>query len=183
MNDLREAIETEITGLRRQRGAARLDGRKFDDSAISEAKTNLEALQDAETEKVRREREAAAKAWQAKRKELIEQRAHQVELYLEDVAQMEAGARQFLAGRDAAIGRADNIIKLTVALGTAVPLALARSSLTSRLSGYFAALLSSSKEYRRQFGGISWSGGSLYSAVTSWAASENKHMKGISNAD
>jgi phytoene dehydrogenase-like protein len=179
MNSIREAVETEITGLRRQRGAARLDGRKFDDSAISEAETKLEALQDAETERVRREREAAAKAWQAKRKELLEQRAHQVELYLEDVAAMEAGARQFLAGRDAALGRADNIIKLTVALDTSVPLALSRSSITSRLSGYFAALMSSSKEYKRQFGGISWTGGSLYSAVTSWVASENKHIKTI----
>jgi hypothetical protein len=179
MNDIREALETEITGLRRQRGAARLDGRKFDDVAIPEAKTKLEALQDAETEKIRREREAAAKAWQVKRKELLDQRAHQVESYLDDVAAMESAARKYLEARNAAVARAETIAKLSHEIDAAVPLTLSRSSVVSRLSGLFAALLSSGREYQRSFGSLQWSGGSLYSSAASWTAVENKNLKAI----
>jgi hypothetical protein len=175
----REQLETKLDGLRRQRGVAKLDGRPFDGGEIDAVSTELDALRDAETEKVRREREAAAKAWQAKRKELIEQRAHQVELYLEDVAAMESAARKYLEARNAAVARAETIAKLSHQIDAAVPLTLSRSSVVSRLSGLFAALLSSGREYQRSFGSLQWSGGSLYSSTVSWVASENKHVKSI----
>jgi hypothetical protein len=175
--DIREALETEITGLRRQRGAARLDGRPFDDGTIAAKQAERDALVDAEAERVRREREAAAKAWQAKRTELIEQRSHQVELYLEDVAAMESAARKYLEARNAAVARAETIAKLSHGIDAAVPLTLARSSVVSRLSGLFAALMGSGREYKRSFGSIQWGGGSLYSAKDSWVAIENRNMK------
>jgi len=52
-----DAVEAAIAKLRRERGAAVLDGKKFDSSKIAAAEADLAAFDDAAAERVRRERE------------------------------------------------------------------------------------------------------------------------------
>jgi len=55
----REDIATRIGGLRRDRGAATLAGKKFDHAVLTAAESELEALDDADGERVRLERATA----------------------------------------------------------------------------------------------------------------------------
>jgi len=56
----RHDAESRLTELRRESGAARLDGKKFNHAAIAEAENELEDTIGAEAEQVRRAREAEA---------------------------------------------------------------------------------------------------------------------------
>ena len=56
----RHAAENRLTELRRESGAARLDGKAFDHVAIAEAEHELEDVTGAEAEQVRRARQAEA---------------------------------------------------------------------------------------------------------------------------
>ena len=80
MSDLaqrREALRTQITELERQQGCAVLDGKPFDAKPLVAAHEELKALDAADTELVRREREAdavaRAEAYEADRLLLVEQ--------------------------------------------------------------------------------------------------------------
>ena len=61
----RQEIEHELEHLYGARGAAMLDGKKFDDAKITKAEAQLRAIDDAENERVRREREKTARIVQA----------------------------------------------------------------------------------------------------------------------
>ncbi|WP_442577908.1 hypothetical protein ACSBOB_20390 [Mesorhizobium sp. ASY16-5R] len=56
------AATQRLADLRREQGAALLDGQPFDHGGLTEAENEIAALNVAETESVRREREVAAKA-------------------------------------------------------------------------------------------------------------------------
>ena len=62
----REAIESKVAGLRQSRGAALLDGKKFDPAAIQAAEAQLAALDDADSEQTRRQRMEANRQHEAK---------------------------------------------------------------------------------------------------------------------
>ena len=57
----RDAVEAAIAKLRRERGSAVLDGKKFDNSKIAQAEAELAAFSDAQAARIARQREQEAK--------------------------------------------------------------------------------------------------------------------------
>ena len=57
----RDAVEAAIAKLRRERGSAVLDGKKFDSGKIAAAEADLAAFEDAEAARIARQREQEAK--------------------------------------------------------------------------------------------------------------------------
>ena len=53
----RDAVEAAIAKLRRERGSAVLDGKKFDSGKITAAEADLAAFEDAEAARIARQRE------------------------------------------------------------------------------------------------------------------------------
>jgi hypothetical protein len=169
----REAIETRLSDLRRQRGAAALDGRKFDAGAIAAAEAELEALDDAAAERVRRARLDAdrVRAEQATklRTELVAAR----EDYLNGYSDAEESIRNFVEAvqriEDAAIRIRKSSHGLT---GDSVPLPFSPSSVESRLGTRAGSVCGTISGHRSRLGGLEWRGTSLYRPDQNWREAE-----------
>lgn len=167
----RTIIEDRIETLKRERGAAKLDGRKFDDSAIGTLETELKALDDADGERARRDRAAAQAEVEEQRAKLRGRVAELEAERLAAVGDAERAARE-LAG---AIGRVieismDEASTLHAATG-AVPMPLHRTDVENRLSGRLAAVMQTVKGNRCRVGHIDWIAGH-YKAETDWKEAE-----------
>lgn len=142
--------------LRDKAGASILEGRKFDHSAIDALEHELEALEAAEGEVTRREREAADKALQARRK------AKREELERLHVERLEALETADTLARELA-GALKDIRNLTTAvyagvraLGYPAPHTLSGPFFEQRLSWHLADALSPAGSQTRRFGHIEW---------------------------
>lgn len=152
----REIALDRLASLRRQRGAAILDGKTFDDAEIIAAEQEIDALARAEIEAVRRERdeEAARLATIAATltDELVEKEAQR----LSAISQAEKGARALVAGLADVLKIADEMRGLAGRLGKPVPAKLDGPALASRLSQRLVAILSTLPSHRYRFGAVEW---------------------------
>lgn len=93
----RQEIEADLDALRQARGVAMLDGKEFDVRPLNDLQGQLDALNEAEGEQARREREKIAIA-EAKRIEGLKQTLREVnEQRLEAVDRAEKAARELAA--------------------------------------------------------------------------------------
>ena len=140
-----DAVEAAIAKLRRERGSAVLDGKKFDSSKITAAEADLAAFDDAEVERVRREREREEqdeKASLAHKKKRIGKLEGDRQKAWADV---EAASRALLEaiGRVKAATESERVLWADIT--AAVPMALGPFESAHRLRGRIGEFLHAAK--------------------------------------
>jgi hypothetical protein len=164
----RAALNAEAEQLRRKRGAALLDGRKFDEAPLRAVTDALDALDDVESESIRR-RAAAAAATDAERKQHARALIADADSTRRTALGLaERAARAMVAEMATVIAAAQEIARLAAEMGATPPLGLARPEVETRLSRALAALLAPPPTW--QFGVLEW--GSLPDAPGDWVAAD-----------
>lgn len=150
----RDEATAQLETLRRERGAALLDGQTFDDAAIREAERQLDALSDIEAVQVGRERKAAAQALQAHvaglRAKLVKTERHR----LNAVERAEEAARALASALKHAKEHSDEIEKLVKALGGTVPPNMTSAEAEKRLSNRIGDAMMPLTGIRRRYGNL-----------------------------
>ncbi|APH74092.1 hypothetical protein [Aquibium oceanicum] len=142
--------------LRDKAGTAILEGRKFDHSAIDALEHEIEALEAAEGEVTRREREASDKAIQARRKAKREELANLHSERLEALETADTLARE-LAGALKDVRNLTTSVHAGVrALGYPAPHTITGPYFEQRLSWLLADALSPVGMATNRFGHIEW---------------------------
>jgi hypothetical protein len=180
----REELETKLSDLRRQRGAAALDGKKFDAAAIAATEAELEALEDAEGERMRRERLDADRVRAEQATRLRTELAAAGEDYLNATTGAESAIRSFIEAVKRIDEAGERIRRAAKGLsGDGVPLPFGPSSIESRLGSRAGAVCSTMAAHRSRLGGLSWTGTTLYSPTQNWREAEQalveKHINPI----
>ena len=174
----REAIETRLASLRRDRGAATLAGKTFDNAVISSAEGELDALHDAEAEAARREREAAEAARLKQLGELHTQLAALERDRLQDIKEAEAATRQLAAALSRVLRTNQEMARVTNHItGRRTPTPLSGPDFVSRLAGRIGAIMTTIPNCRARFGSIEWRGHSLYRPDQNWKDVEEGLLK------
>ncbi len=181
----REEIETYLASLRRDRGAATIEGKAFDSAVIASAEIELAALHDAEGEAVRREREAAETARLKQLSALHTQLAVLERDRLQDLVEAEAATRQLAAALSRVLRTNGEMGKVVHGItGGRVPIPLSGPDFVSRLAGRIGAIMTTIPGCRASFGSIEWLGHSLYRSDQNWRDIEEAllkpHLKQIS---
>jgi hypothetical protein len=165
--------EARLEELRRQQGAALLDGTAFDRESIASLEDEIEALTDAESEAVRRERSEAEARRQEQRRRLQRQLRDAENSYLAAVGEAEQGVRAFvdavLKAQKASLAMQAIAHSLT---GARTASALASLSFASRLSMRAGSVLSQIKPPSSRFGELQWRVG-MFSAEDRWSEKES----------
>jgi len=164
-----------LDSLRRQRGAAVLDGKTFDDRAIIAAEQEIDALAQAEVESVRRERDEEADRLTGIAAMLLDDLADKECERLTAICRAEKGARELVAGLADTLKAAGEMRELARRLGKPVPAKLDGPALASRLSQRLVAILSTLPGHRYRFGAVEWR--SCWRKVEDdWAAHERAEL-------
>lgn len=142
--------------LRRERGAAVLDGIEFDASAITAAESEIDALDAAEAEETRRIRESAAMARREQRAAQREKLAVVADQRLDAIRQAEAACKVLADALGAVVARSSDAAALIRSLGFIVPSTLSEADVTLRASIRIAAAMRALTGYRRKFGAITF---------------------------
>lgn len=95
--DRRATAQADLAELERAQGAAVLDGQAFDAARLAECRAELDGLDAAEAEAVRRDRGGAAAAEAQKRAEARKALAVTLDSYMEAVGRSEASAKAMVA--------------------------------------------------------------------------------------
>lgn len=183
--EARQNIESAIAKQRRQRGAAVLDGKRFDSSAIAALETDIAALDDAQTVQVQRERTASEIAG-AKR--LADITAKISKLWQDRQAQIgraERALRDFFGAVKEA-NRIDDLLRpALVELGGNIP-ALAHTETAMRFGGRLSAIgLAETKQHR--LGHVAFASASLFDPTRSWIDEDQqligKHIERLTKGE
>ena len=177
MQDLqqrRTEAQDRLEQLRTARGAALLDEGKFDGNAIVDAEQELQALNDAEGEEVRRQRDEDEK----KRKALLVQHRRDLAAMEGDrlaaLREAEAGARQVVAGIARALAVNARMATTCHAIsGDSAPLPLNAAGFVTRLAGRLSAVMASVAGHGHRLGFLEWRP-AMYHERDDWAACEQK---------
>ena len=178
----RDTAETKLTELRSQRGAATLDGKKFDPPELNDLESELASLDAAEGEQARRER-AAAQAERLKRlTELRKQLSALEATRLGAVQDANMAARDLARAIERVLTTNAEMAKVATEItGGKAPSILGAHGLVQRLAGRLAAVMQSIPGHPARFGSIEWSGASLFRPQDDWRALEQKvfepHLK------
>lgn len=164
-----------LDSLRRQRGAAVLDGKTFDDRPIIAAEQAIDALAQAEIESIRRGRDEEADRLAEIAATLSEELADKECDRLTAVCRAERGARELVAGLGDALKAAGEVRGLARRLGKPVPAKLDGPALASRLSQRLVAILSTLPGHRYRFGAVEWRS-CWRNAEDDWAAHERAEL-------
>lgn len=170
-----------LSHLRQQRGAALLDGLPIDDIQIAQIEAEIDALEAAETEAVRRSRQAEAARLEALKSILIAEAKDKEAARLSLIAEAEKHARGFaLVMKD--------IMSITAAergcfarMGSTVPTALADEPMQRRLGERLSAALSQFSQYPSRLGtSVSWqSVPSWIDPSAPWAEAERQELSSV----
>ena len=170
-----ENLLLELKGLR---GTAMLDGQPFDSSEIQSLEAELNAVSEAEAEKIRRERAAVWDKRMKRRAELRKELAALEATRLAEIQEMNSAARTLAETIGKNISTVAGMAEVAHALsGTSVPTPLNPHANASRLSGRLAAIMGAISGSRRRFGNIEWLGASLYSPADNWRLLEEELME------
>ena len=165
-------LEEKLDQLRRQRGAAVLDGKKVDNNSVAAVEAEIAALNDAAAEETRRSRAQAEATHQSDLSVKRTQLAALIQADLDDTKEAEAGARQLAAAYSRKLERNTVMVKLAheITRGPA-PLALFAPEVVIRLACQLAAVMSSIPKHRYRFGAITWNRG-VRTPEESWVETE-----------
>jgi hypothetical protein len=171
--ETRDDIESRIAELRRDRGAATLAGKRFDTTVIGELEDRLQALDDAEAERTRIERERAAKDRAAARARKLENITKLEEDRLLAWADLEAACRAQLQAIGRVLSATESQRVLWSDLTAAVPMVLGPFETKSRIRGRTGELLSVARAGFEVAGA-----GGIYvsAAIEDWRELERKSM-------
>lgn len=161
--------------LRRQRGAAVLDGETLDNNEITKAEHEIDALAQAEIEALRRERDDEATRLSDIARSLSGDLVEKEDARLAAIARAEQGAREMVAGLTKALEAAGEIRDLAQRLGKPSPATLGEQALVRRLSQHLVAVLSTLPGHRYRFGAVTWRS-CWREAKDDWAACERAEL-------
>lgn len=168
----RQAIEDRIEALKRERGAAKLDGRKFDGSAIETLETELAALNDADGERARRDRAAAQAEVEEERAKLRSQLATIEQDRLAAIADAEKAARALSESIGRVIEFSGEMAATLHRLTGTVPMELHVPAIENRLASRLSAVMRTTKgRSRYRIGHLDWLA-SHFSPETDWREAE-----------
>jgi hypothetical protein len=169
----REAATAKVDAAKRAAASAILDGGKVDGGAVLTAQAELAAVDLAESEQARRDREAAAVAYGARQAECRAELASALEARLRAVHGAETATRA-LAAALADEREASRAATVAMAgLGEVIPISLTKSERERRLSEKLIAVLQTVLEHPRRFGSISIGPHREVPAGESWTKAES----------
>jgi uncharacterized protein YfiM (DUF2279 family) len=174
----REAVETKIAEARRQRGAALLDGAKFDGKMIADLEAHLAALDDAAGVAVSREREAAEQARLAAAAAELKIALAAEKERLDGYAEIEAATRALREGLQkifkANVTEADAICAMT----GKKPGALYLNATLSEIAGRFCSIIATLPQCRAGLGPLKHvRERNGFPPGSDWRAAQAKKMK------
>ena len=143
----RQELETQLAELRRDRGVAALDGKRRDriDSEIAATVAARDAEEDAEAERIRRQREREAKDAAASRAHKIKRIGALEGDRLKGWSDVEAAARALLEAIGRVKASAESERVLWTDIGEAVPVVLGPFESNRRLRGRIGEFLVAAK--------------------------------------
>jgi hypothetical protein len=174
----RSEIETEIEGLKRERGEGKLDGRPVDgeSAAILRLQIELDSLTEAEGVQADRQRDAAEAARLARVAELRSELAGLWERRLEVISMKEMCCRNAadLGNEELAINK--QMLKLAHLIsGGPAPTPMAPSETEMRASCRMAGVFSQLKgQSYQKFGQFAWLSIGLYRPTDEWVEKEKR---------
>jgi hypothetical protein len=155
LDDRKAETLSRLDELRQARGAAYLEGRKFDHADIEAAERELEAITAAEGEVARREREAHGKAVEARKREMWATVARTEERRLKALDDAQKAAKSMASAVAQALACGVEITDLIHQFDPSLKLSL-RDDFKDRLSRHLGSELRSAIDMNRAFGSITF---------------------------
>lgn len=168
----RTALEARVASLRQERAASLLAGQQTDATALQMAQVELEAVDDAGGELVRRDRAEALAGEQAERRIKSARATALLKEWVAGIDDQEAAARAFVAALRQTDAARTELLALLFQLHGNVPLLLDASEQDTRRSHGLCAVLRY-KPYIGRFGSIDLSPG-MMTPETPWAVAERQ---------
>lgn len=170
--DRRAAAQAAIATLEREQGAAALDGKRFDPTPLNLARLELDALDAAEAEAVRRARatEVAERAQEST--EARKRLAGLLDRYVEAVGDAEASAKALADNLKEVEALAGQMRGEVRQLRHVIPISLDANEGRNKLSAMLATVLRAVSGGSR-FGGIKWNS---MIPITDWKAHARKYV-------
>ena len=153
---VRPALLGRIETLRRERGAALLDSKKFDHAALAAAERDLEALSDVENEAARRASEALAKAAAERRAQVAAVVASHDQARMAALAAAEQAARELVKSLLSYREECDAIVSAMRPLGPSVPGSLLPQQVARRMGAFIAGSLFPIRSDTYSVGDLEW---------------------------
>jgi hypothetical protein len=184
----RYEAETKLGKLRSARGAATLDGKKFDPAELEALESEIASLDAAEGEQARRERAATETKRQKRSSELRKELAALEATRLGEIQDANMAARTLAE----TIGKNFDTVRQMSEVAHAIsnqsaPIPLQAPAVALRLSARLSAVMGGITGYRHRLGHIGWEGSSLYRAADDWRALEaalmERHLKPLIEKD
>jgi len=183
----RVELEGQLENLRRDRGAATLAGKKFNHSAITAIETDLAALEDAEAERVRRDR-GTAEAERQKRLSVLQlELAAEMEAYLANIKSAENHLRGYAADTDKALLRISEMGRLSFLIsGKDTPIPIDPFEAERRFGCRHSAVMGTIHGREHRLGSLEWAPGH-YKHDDNWYEREkdllDRHVKPLTEKE
>jgi hypothetical protein len=168
----RDELLTKMGNLRAQRGAAVLDGRPFDVTALSTVSAALEAQDDAEAETLRRERAAAAQAAAERHGRLVADVASVDTARMASLAAAQEAAHAMVTHLGHYRHASAQLVALARGAGAPVPMSITWLMLARRLGSMIGAALKVIASGPNALGNLEWHSDGL--DHSDWLATERR---------
>ena len=188
LEERRTEAEIKLNELRSQRGAATLDGKKFDVTELNVLESEIVSLDAAEGEATRRERAATESKRRKRLSELRKQLAALEATRLGEIQDMNSAARTLAENIGKHFDTVSQMSEVAHAISSqSAPIPLQAPAVALRLSARLSAVMSGITGYRHRLGHIEWLGSSLYREADDWRALEaalmERHLKPLIEKD
>ena len=170
----REALQTRLTGLHRERGEAVLAGNKFDVARIVEAEEQLSALDDAEAVEAGRRIDTAAAAEAQRRADLRALVSEREAARTAALAVAETAAKTMVEQLAAFMQLSADIAEVSTQLGRGSPIALDAHEVRTRVSLMLISALRALAPSLEYFGELEFNRLPDASELANWVAYEAK---------
>jgi len=174
----RSEVETKLSKLRAQRGAAVLDGEPFDSAELSDLEGEVASLAAAGDEQINRDRAEERLEFEKRRSQLRKELAALEATRLGAVQDANHAARDLARALERVLTSNAEMAKVATEItGGKAPSILGVHGLVQRLSGRLSAVMQSIPGYPARFGSIVWQGASLHSHADDWRALEQTALR------
>lgn len=169
----RHEAEDRLADLRRESGAARLDGKTFDRAAIIDAEQELEDVTGAESAQVRRARESETARLAALHRTLALEFSEKEAMRLRLVGRAEKAAADLVEALSCVLSVAEEQRNVFRRMSRPGAHGLSALELTQRLGTHLAARINTLPGNSQRFGHVSWNS-TWIQPDESWIESERK---------
>lgn len=175
----RQETLVKLEELKRQRGAAVMADKEFDQSKIALLENELEALDDAEAEQVRKSRETLTLERNDARDKMKGELKVLESTRLAVIQDMNIACRTMAEKIAQLLATTKMMAEVSHALtGEPAPVPLLQQNTVSRFGSRIAAIMADIPGHRNRLGSIEWVGASLYTPADNWRLSEEKLLDG-----